>query len=820
MNLPIRQVLPELLQALQSSPNIVLQAPPGAGKTTCVPLALLDQAWLGDKKIIMLEPRRLAARAAARFMAGSLGEKVGQTVGYRVRMDSCVGPDTRIEVVTEGILTRLLQRDPELSDVGIVIFDEFHERSLQADLGLALCLESQAVLREDLKLLVMSATLDGQAVAKLMGDAPIVSSEGRQYPVEIEYLPPKTRGQRSDLVSDVVAAVRSMSQREQGSMLVFLPGAGEINKVANLLAQPLLGNDVIVAPLYGGLDQNQQDTAIAPPPAGKRKVVLATNIAETSLTIDGIRIVIDSGLMREPRFDPGSGMTRLETVAIPQSSAEQRKGRAGRLEPGICLRLWPQSRHLLPFATPEIAAADLVPLVLELAQWGVADASELSWLTLPPQGAYAQAQQLLQVLGALDDALRITEHGRQMAKLPMHPRLAHMLLQAKRYGSDAQATRIAALLEERDVLPRGRDEGVDLQARVDFLNNGKASHLKRIRQVAAQWQRQLAFDDQGESLPLGVLLAWAYPDRIAKARGTNSNTYLLSNGRGAVLPERDPLIGQQYLVAAQLDGGDNNARIFLAAGLAESDLHEYFSAAITTREVLSWDKKAQQVCAVQQQTLGALVLAEKALAAPDGEQLVIAMLEGVRDMGLDSLPWDKQTRSWVQRVQFMHEQDSERWPDVTEQALLDTLDVWLAPFLNGITRKSHLERLDLQAALNTLLPWDQLRQLDELAPTHIQVPTGSKIALDYSANPPVLAVRLQEMFGLGDTPRIAQGRVAVLLHLLSPAQRPVQVTQDLAGFWQGSYHDVKKDLKGRYPKHYWPDDPLQAEPTRKTKRNM
>lgn len=820
MNLPIQEVLPELKLALSSHPNVVLQAPPGAGKTTCVPLALLDTPWLEGQKLIMLEPRRLAARAAARFMAQSLGEKVGETVGYRVRMDSRVGPNTRIEVVTEGVLTRLMQQDPELTGVGLVIFDEFHERSLQADLGLALCLESQAALRDDLKLLVMSATLDGEAVASLMDNAPVVTSEGRCFPVGIEYMTSKAQTRRDDLVSNVVAAVKKVLEEDYGSVLVFLSGAREINNVAQQLATYASGDEVVIAPLYGGLPQDQQDTAIAPAPKGKRKIVLATNIAETSLTIEGIRIVIDSGFMREPRFDPGSGMTRLETVFIPNASAEQRAGRAGRIEPGRCIRLWCEGRHLIPFAAAEIEAADLAPLALELAQWGVKTPDELAWLTPPPKGPYAQAIELLQRLGAVDVSGCITKHGRQMASLPMHPRLAHMVLKGKEAGAGSLACDVASLLSERDILPRMSDDGVDIYARVRLLKQRQArGSIKRVQQSANRWRQQLGIEQSNndETTMLGVLLAWAYPDRIGQARASRSQQFRLSNGRGARLPDNDPLIGADYLVAAELDGADSSARIFLATTVEHDALREYFESELEHIDVLQWDAKKACVIAARQTRLGALVLDERPAASPDSNQMTAAMLDGVREMGLESLPWDKVSRNWCQRVQFLHELDSAQWPDVSEAALLALLDVWLGPFLNGMTRKDHLQKLDLLAALQALLPWDQQRQLDEMAPSHLVVPTGSRIALDYSNSPPVLAVRIQEVFGLAETPRIAGGRVTLLLHLLSPARRPMQVTQDLAGFWQGSYAEVKKDMKGRYPKHYWPDDPLQAEPTRRAK---
>lgn len=826
MKLPIHEVLPSLRQALHSSPNAVLQAPPGAGKTTVVPLALLHEPWLGGRKIIMLEPRRLAARAAARFMAKSLGEEAGETVGYRVRLESRVTPRTRIEVVTEGVLSRMLQHDPALEGVGIVIFDEFHERSLQADLGLALCLESQAALRDDLKLLVMSATLDGEPVARLLGAAPIVTSEGRSHPVAVHYAAAHARGRQADPQSELLAVTLRALREEEGSVLIFLPGAAEIRRLEQALPQLLqaqqLGEGVIIAPLYGTLATAEQDCAIAPAPAGRRKIVLATNIAETSLTIEGIRIVIDSGLMREPRFDPGSGMTRLETVTISHASAEQRAGRAGRIEPGVCYRLWSQGRHLIPFNVPEIASADLAPLALELAQWGVADAAAMSWLTQPPAAALAQGRELLQRLGALDERGVITGHGRQMAELPMHPRLAHMVIRAKEIGAGALACEVAALLGERDIL-RGVRDDVDIYSRVRALRNGGGDNVdrgavRRLQQVVKQWQAQLgikpfANDDLQQ---LGLLLAWAYPDRIGMCRD-GSHRYLLSNGRGAVLHEHDPLSGCELIVAAQLEGSDSNARIQLAAALERGQLEKHFAAQIERVESVEWDGREARVRASRAQRLGALVLEERQLDKADPASITAAMVQGIRELGIAALPWSKAGESWRERVRFMHRHAPEQWPDVSDAGLMSSLEAWLAPFLTGITRRDHLQRLDLFAALNTLLPWDRQRQLDELAPTHLTVPTGSRIPLDYSNDPPVLAVRLQEMFGATETPRIASGKVAVLLHLLSPAHRPVQVTQDLAGFWRSSYFDVKKDMKGRYPKHYWPDDPLQAEPTRRAK---
>lgn len=822
MTLPIHEVLPALRQAVSSSPNVVLQAPPGAGKTTVVPLVLLAEAWLQGRKILLLEPRRLAARAAARFMAQSLGEAVGQTVGYRVRLESRIGPHTRIEVVTEGVLSRMLQHDPALESYGLVIFDEFHERSLQADLGLALCLESQAALRDDLKLLVMSATLDGAAVARLLGDAPVVTSQGRSFPVAVHYASGAGRGRQHELQSELLATILRALQEESGSLLVFLPGAGEIRRIEQALLAHRLGEGVIIAPLYGSLSSAEQDRAIAPAPAGQRKIVLATNIAETSLTIEGIRIVIDSGLMREPRFDPGSGMTRLHTIAISHASAQQRAGRAGRIEPGVCYRLWSEGQHLIPFNLPEIGSADLASLALELAQWGVTDAASMSWLTPPPTAALAQARELLQRLGALDERGVITEHGRQMTELPMHARLAHMVLKAQAIGYGALACEVAALLSDRDILRGARDD-VDLYSRVRALRTGGGDNVdrgavKRLQQMARQWQAQLGLKPgSGDDLHLlGPLLAWAYPDRIGQHR--DAGRYLLSSGRGAVLQEHDPLAGAEFIVVAQLEGAEGNARIYLAAALERSQLEEHFATQIKSVERVEWDSREARVRASRELRLGALVLTERLLDRPDPAQISAAMVAGIRELGISCLPWNRTSESWRQRVGFLHHHAPDQWPDVADVALLQSLEEWLAPFLVGVSRRDHLQRLDLMAALSTLLPWDKQRQLEAQAPTHLTVPTGSSIALDYSSDPPVLAVRLQEMFGATDTPRIANGTVAVVLHLLSPAQRPAQVTQDLAGFWRGSYFEVKKELKGRYPKHYWPDDPLQAEPTRRIKQ--
>jgi ATP-dependent helicase HrpB len=826
--LPIDPVLPELCRVLAGTGAAVLEAPPGAGKTTRVPLALLDEAWVGDGRIIMLEPRRLAARASARRMAAMLGEAVGQTVGYRVRLDSRVGPRTRIEVVTEGLFIRRLQADPGLDGVAAVLFDEYHERSLDADLALALCLEAREGLREDLRLLVMSATLDGAAVAGLLGDVPSIRSEGRSFPVEIRHVDPGPvslsgpgRRRLEDAVADTV--LRALEE-EPGSVLVFLPGTAEIRRAESLLRDRLPENTA-VAPLYGDLPPERQDAAIAPAPEGRRKVVLATNIAETSLTIEGIRVVVDAGLVRVSRFDPTSGMTRLVTERVSQASAEQRRGRAGRLSPGVCYRLWPEGQHraLPAHSAPEMLAADLAPLVLELAQWGVADPAALRWLDPPPPAHFAQARDLLTRLGALDGQSRITAHGRAMADLGMHPRLAHMVLAARGLGLGALACDLAALLGERDALRGARD--ADLRLRVEMLRSGGGpGPLHQIRQLAAQWRRRLEIPDGkdrgGTAEDTGLLVALAYPDRIGQRRPGGEPAYRLANGRGAVFAEPDPLSGEAWLAIADLDGDRRNARIRLAAPVGQAVLEEVFADRLEEVEFVAWDAREEAVQARRQRRLGELVLSDRALrdAAPD--RVSAAVCEGIRQIGLHCLPWTRETESLRARIGFLRRLEGEEagWPDMSDEALLAGLEEWLGPFLDGVTRRAHFQRIPLADALGSLLDWPKRRELDETAPTHVAVPSGSRIPIDYaSGETPVLAVRLQEMFGLKETPSVGRGRVPVLLHLLSPARRPVQVTRDLASFWAGAYKAVKADLKGQYPKHYWPDDPLQAEPTARAK---
>jgi ATP-dependent helicase HrpB len=824
MTLPIEEILPELKAALASRPAAVLQAPPGAGKTTGVPLALLGEDWLGGKRILVLEPRRLATRAAARRMAALLGEPVGGTVGYRMRLDTKVGPGTRIEVVTEGILARFLQSDPELAGIGAVLFDEFHERSLDADLGLALCLEVQQSLRPDLRLLVMSATLDGERVARLMGEAPVLSSAGRAYPVETRWLEPPPR---EPVEESVAAAVFRALRESEGDLLVFLPGGREIRRTARLLEQRGLPPGVFVAPLYGDLAQAAQDEAIQPAPPGRRKMVLATSIAETSLTIEGVRVVVDSGLVRVPRFEPRSGMTRLATVRVSQASADQRRGRAGRTAPGVCYRLWSEASHrALPrFGAPEILEADLAPLALELAQWGAGDPAALAWLDSPPPAAYAQARMLLQELGALDGEGRVTRHGQAMARFAAHPRLAHMMLRGNELGHGALAAEIAALLAGRDALragPGGRD--ADLRTRLELLHGSRgevAADRAALRQAAEQsrqWRRVLGTArEAGGHGAAGLLVALAYPDRIARRRPGTGGQFVLANGRGAELPETDPLAAAEFLAVAELDGDAARARIFLAAPLTQAELEAEFAGRIETREFVEWDAREEAVAAKRQRRLGALVLGEERLADPPPEAVAAAMLKGIRALGLAALPWSREAESLRARVGFLRRTLGEDWPDLSDAALLEAVETWLAPYLGGVTRRAHLDRLDLAAALRAQLPWGRQQLLDRLAPTHVVVPSGSRVAIDYGADEPVLAVRLQEMFGSPATPTVAGGRVPLTLHLLSPAGRPLQVTRDLAGFWDSSYRAVRAEMRGRYPKHFWPENPLEAAPTRRAK---
>lgn len=838
-SLPIDEVLPDLREALATRHEAVLEAPPGAGKTTRVPLALLNEPWLAGQRILMLEPRRLAARAAAERLASELGEKVGETVGYRIRLDSKVGPNTRIEVVTEGILTRRLQDDPALEGVGLLIFDEFHERSLDADLALALSLNGRELLRDEqpLKILLMSATLEGERLAGLLDDAPILRSEGRMFPVDVRWGRPFQPGEFIEprLVQTILEALHD----ESGSVLVFLPGQAEIRRVHQQLADALgERRDILLCPLHGELDLAAQRAAIDPAPADQRKVVLATNIAETSLTIDGVRVVVDAGLARVPRFDPGSGMTRLDTQRISRASATQRAGRAGRLEPGVCYRLWSQDQHeqLAAYGSAEILQADLAGLALQLARWGVAPA-QLVWLDAPPGAAYAQAQDLLERLGALtanagEDG-KLTAHGQAMAELPAHPRIAHLLLRGQALGLAHMACDVAALLGERDILRGG---GADLHSRLALLSGeeraarGAQGGVQRARQLARQYrgylrgQPEQPVADPDHPRWLGALLALAYPDRVAQQRRPGGAEYRLANGRAALFSETDNLMKQPWLVIADLGSrqGQREERIYLAADFDPALFDSVLAEQVRSVDQLDWDEREGVLRAERQRKVGELVLSREPLTGLDEAARSQALVNLVRRKGLELLPWTPELRQWQARVALLRQLDQQargesEWPDVSDAALLKSLEHWLLPYLGKVSRLSHFANLDLAGIVHNLLPWPLPQRLDELAPQQLRVPSGSSIRLDYSEQPPILAVRLQELFGLAETPRIAGGRQVVKLHLLSPARRPVQVTQDLANFWRSTYAEVKKDLKGRYPKHYWPDDPLVAEATARAK---
>ena len=824
ISLPIDEVLPALRLALAERHETVLEAPPGAGKTTRVPLALLNEPWLAGQKILMLEPRRLAARAAAERLASELGETVGETVGYRIRLDSKVGPNTRIEVVTEGILTRRLQHDPSLEGVGLLIFDEFHERSLDADLALALSLNGRELFRDEqpLKILLMSATLEGERLASILDDAPILRSEGRMYPVAMRWGRPFVPGEFIE--PRVVQTVLDAINDESGSLLVFLPGQAEIRRVNQQLADALGSrSDILLCPLHGELDLTAQRAAIEPAPKGLRKVVLATNIAETSLTIDGVRVVIDAGLARVPRFDPGSGMTRLDTQRISRASATQRAGRAGRLESGVCYRLWSEDQHaqLAAYGSAEILQADLAGLALQLARWGVTP-EQLIWLDMPPSASYAQARQLLDRLGALHGA-KLTPHGEAMAELPAHPRIAHLLLRGQDLGLADMACDIAALLGERDIL---RGAGADLHSRLALLSGesraarGGQGGVQRAKQLARQYRGYLRgkarqpVADPDHPRWLGALLALAYPDRVAQQRKPGGAEYRLANGRAALFSEVDGLMKQPWLVIADLGSrqGQREERIYLAAEFDPALLEGVLSEQVSVVDQLDWDEREGVLRAERQRKVGELVLSREPLTGLDEAARTQALINLVRRKGLELLPWTPELRQWQARVALLRQLDLQiqghsEWPDVSDAALLAGLEDWLGPYLGRVSRLSHFASLDLSSIVHNMLKWPLPQRLDELAPHHIKVPSGSSVRLDYSEHPPILAVRLQELFGLADTPRIAGGRQVVKLHLLSPARRPVQVTQDLANFWRSTYAEVKKDLKGRYPKLFHKLDP-------------
>jgi ATP-dependent helicase HrpB len=812
--LPIDAVLDALSGTLERSNTAVLVAPPGAGKTTRVPLALRDAPWVGDRKIIVLEPRRIAARASAERMAKSLGERAGDTVGYRVRFGSKVSRATRIEVVTEGIFTRQILDDPELTGIAAVLFDEFHERSLDADLGLALARDAQQGLREDLRILVMSATLDGARVARLLGDAPVVESEGRAFPVETRYVGRKPDAPVERQMAETIA---SALRADAGSVLAFLPGAAEIRRTQTMLAERVHDASVEIVPLFGALDAAVQDRAISPAPKGGRKVVLATSIAETSLTIEGVRIVVDSGLARVPRYEPDIGLTRLETVRASRAAVDQRRGRAGRTEPGVCYRLWdePQTASLAAHTQPEILSADLSSLVLDLAQWGVSDPATLSFLDPPPQPAWKEARDLLNELGALDDDGRLTDEGRRLRALALPPRLARMIVDAADHGAAAQAADIAAILTERGL---GGDS-VDLEVRLDQFRRDRSARAQSARDLARRWAQQVATSaspqDDG-ALTTGLMLAFAFPDRVARNRGNGS--FVLANGRGAAVEQTSSLARVPYIAVGELTGTAANGRILLAAPLAIEDIERHFAAHIEAKDEVSFDRDAMTLRARRRRKLHAITLADAPVALTPSEETAHIFADGICAAGLDRLPWSKAAKQWRDRVMFLRKAEGDSWPDLSDTGLIERRDDWLVPLLANKISLKDISPGDVSDAVMALLPWDLRARLDREAPTHFEAPTGTMLAIDYEAEQgPTIAVRLQELFGLNIHPSIARGAVPLVLELLSPAQRPVQVTRDLPGFWRGSYAAVRSDLRGRYPRHPWPDDPATAQPTRRAK---
>ncbi len=835
-SLPVGESFFQLEQALSKAGRAVLVAPPGSGKTTRVPLALQDASWLVGKKILMLEPRRLAARLAAVYMSSLCEEKVGGTVGYQVRFDRKVSAVTRVEVITEGILTRRLQHDPALADVGLVIFDEFHERSLDSDLALALCLDMMSGLRDDLRLLVMSATMDAQPISKLLGQAPVIISQGRMFPVAVEYIPPQAQfdSSRPDHLARTAArAIRQVVEQQQGDILVFLPGVGEINRVQRQVSGL---ENCVVRPLHGSLKPAEQELAIRPDSKGQQRIILATTIAETSVTIEGITAVIDCGWKRVPRFDVNTGLSRLQTVRISRASAEQRAGRAGRLGPGTCYRLWNKGvdAGLQEYDLPEIRQADLAPLVLELANWGVQDSGQLAWLDPPPVSSFQQARDLLLRLGGINAQGQISQLGRRMAGLPLHPRLARMVLLAGSTNRQ-KAVDLAALLSERDLLPGSDSADIDnrLYCLQRFRKQGMAAVRgmgghpggcvqvdRAVRQLTAQLKGTQDGSTTKHSLSTGGLLALAYPDRISRRRTRCGTGYKLATGRGGRLLDHDPLASKEWLVAAFLDAGRRDGRIFLAAAIEQVEMEELLQKDLIAQEEVFWDSSTQAVVNRSCIRLGELVVSEKKNSAPDQTAVQNALLSGIRELGLDVLHWTPAARLLQARVGCLCEWQPEHdWPDFSDQSLLETLEEWLGPYLYGLKNIKGCSGLKIEKILLARLDYARQQQLDQDAPTHIRVPSGSKVKLQYQlGQPPILAVRLQEMFGLAETPAICQGRIQVLLHLLSPARRPVQVTRDLRGFWDSSYFEVRKELKGRYPKHHWPEEPWKAIATARVKR--
>lgn len=832
-DLPIHTIINDIRSTLSSHNRLILQAPPGAGKTTAVPLSLIDEAWLEGKQIIMLEPRRIAARSAAARMAHLLEEAVGMRVGYQIRAEKKISKQTKILVVTEGILTRMLQNDPSLENVALIIFDEFHERHLQSDLSLAFALQSQEVLRDDLKIMVMSATLDTDALQTLLNHPPLITSEGRSFPITIEHLPPNFPPiEPKKIVPALMSLLTEIIADERGNILVFLPGTREIKMVETALREHCRTMEIIIAPLYGELSKEAQEQAIAP--SQKRKIVLATNIAETSLTIEGISIVVDSGLEKVLTFDPRSGMERLVTQKISRASADQRAGRAGRLSAGKCYRLWSSAAHhsLIPHREPEIRLCDLTPLALELSAWGDTD---LSWITPPRTKAIEHGTSLLHSLGATDPKGSITPHGKSMMVLGIHPRLAHMILIAQTLGYESEAILLASLLSERDLYSRSGSRSSDVRERFwslsDYLHTKVLPHelresaetiLKTARELSGRLNTSLRLSSDFSSSMIAILLALAYPDRIARLRSPKGEKYLLSNGKEVILSRDDDLSGEEWLVVCESDGDSTMARIYRCAPLDIAVLETYIPELFEREESILWNNETKRIEARELRRIGAIIIESRPFPNPDPAQLKQTLIEAIRIHGLEALIWSPSALSLRHRLQSLHHHaPNESFGDFSDEALLASLETWLAPHLTTQSSFRDCESLDLYAILSSLLSWEQMKRLDTLFPTHFIAPTGSTVALDYADSEAiVLAVRIQEVFGLSEHPNIMQGKIPLLVHLLSPARRPIQVTRDLVGFWNGSYTDVKKELKGRYPKHYWPDDPRNAEATSRTKKYM
>ena len=816
--LPIDSVLPQIGAHLASQNSAVLVAPPGAGKTTRVPLYLLEQDFCRTGKIIVLEPRRLAARAAAERMASMLGEQIGQTIGLRVRLQSKISNQTRIEIVTEGVFTRMILDDPALEGVAAVLFDEYHERSLDADLGLALALDAQSGLREDLRILVMSATLDGARVAGLLGKAPVIESQGRAYPIETLYV---GRDPLLRIEEQMVKTIMQALNAQTGSVLAFLPGQGEIIRTANLLSDKLKDPLIDVCPLYGAMDREAQDLAVSPAKTGRRKIVLATSIAETSLTIEGVRVVIDSGLARIPRYEPDLGLTRLETVRASRAAADQRRGRAGRTEPGVCYRLWEEAATgaLEAFSPPEILSADLSSLVLDLAAWGLRDPYTVSWLDPPPLAALTEARLMLRQIGALDDSFTLTDQGRHIRALALPPRLARMVVEAATQGQAQLAADLAATLVEHGL---GGDS-LDLSERVERFGRDRSKRAQDARRLANGWAQQarrfanVPEDETASSLDSGRLIALAYPDRIAKARG-KPGEFIMANGRACYVEPHDHLARQDWLAIAEISGRAASARILAAAPLTLAEIGQVQPEALLWQDDLQFDKASAALRARRLRRLGAMIIAEQNLAVPSTQAAANILANGIASLGIKRLAWTKAQKQWRDRVMFLRQAEGEPWPDLSDQALALEAENWLAPFILGRSSLADIKPEDLDSAVKALLPWDLTKRLEQEAPTHYEAPTGSQIAIEYETDSgPILAIRVQELFGLSQHPTLAGGRVPLTLHLLSPAHRPIQITRDLPGFWKGSWSAVKTDMKGRYPRHVWPDDPAGALPTTRAK---